>query len=66
MAAAKWVYYDGNNSGFALVLPPGEEDGKANLIVFDQENGTSGLVRDVPRRAKDSPDGTGNTFRDNP
>lgn len=64
MSKATWAYYDGNSSGPALVLPPGESDGKADLYVIP-ENGEPGYtVRDVPRRDKGAPEGTGHTFRD--
>jgi hypothetical protein len=61
----KWHWYDGTNPGWALILPPANENAAvADLLVFAEDTGASTVVRDVPRRAKGDESGTGHTFRD--
>jgi hypothetical protein len=61
----KWHYYDGNSSGPALILPPANENAAvADLLVVPENGDPPFSVRDVPRRAKDDPSGSGHTFRD--
>jgi hypothetical protein len=62
----KWHWYEGNVSGWALILPPGEVGHKADLLVFAEDTGASSIVPSVPRREKADigPKGAGHTFRD--
>jgi hypothetical protein len=53
------VYYEGEPSGYAIVLPPGVNDGKANLIVFDDSTAAPTHRTDVPN----SESGGGHTWR---
>lgn len=59
MAASKVVYYEGNNSGYALA-PEGADTTAPVLIVFPDNGGPHAIETDVPRREE----GGGHTFRE--